>query len=433
MGSTVEKINALTYKLNVIVPVDEVNNAVQIRIQKLAKTVDMKGFRKGKVPEDVIESRFGTGVLQEVSGELIQSSFEKAIEEHKLRLAGMPKVEPQPFKKGNPLVYEAIVEVLPEVILKDLEGVTIEKTVAEIRDSDVDHVLENMRKQHADWETVERASQEGDRLIFDFEGSINGEKFEGGSAKEFQLVLGSKQMIPGFEEGLMGLKAGDSKDLHVTFPEQYPAENLKAKEAVFAIKVHKVEQPKLPALDDAFAKKLGVKEGLEALKADVRKKMTTELEQSLQHSLKTKVIDKLVELNPIETPESLIEQEIEHLQSLARQEIAMYQGKEKADEMLLSKEPYVEQAKRRVIVGLLLAEAVKTYAIHVDRDKVKEHVELLAASYSKPEELVAWYYKNPRMMSEIEAIVLENQVIDRLLEKASVKEKSESYEDVINS
>ena len=433
MPSNVEKLSTVECQLNVTVSVEEVSSAYQTHLKKIATSAKIDGFRPGKVPAHLIEQRFGKGVAAEVASELLQGSFEKAVEEHKLRVAGQPTIDAPELNKNQPYVYSAKFEIYPDIELRQLEDQSVKQVKSALTDVDIEKMLENIRRQHADWIDVERASKKGDRLLFDFEGFIDDKVFDGGSSKDFQLELGSKQMIAGFEEGLVGAKSSQELDLKVTFPEDYPAKNLAGKPAVFKIKIHKVKEAKLPALDDELAKKMGIKEGgLEALKTQVKKNMEVELKRAVINKNKQFVLDKLVELNSITVPTALINTEIQHLQRMTLQQIAAQQGKQELPKMELPRDPYVEQATKRVALGLLLAEAIKLYDIKLDADKVRERVEEIAASYSQSEEIISWYYKNKSLINEIEAAVLEEQVVNKLLEKVDVNENSESYDDLMN-
>lgn len=431
MQSAIEKLEGLQRCLKVSVPQAEVEKAYQQKLQEVAKTVKLKGFRVGKVPIKVVEQKFGSDILNEVAGELIQSSFEKAIEEHKLNIAGTPDVKPQSFNKTAPIEYEATFEVYPEIELKDLTGESIEKHIAEVTDEDVNTMLEKLRKQQAIWEDVDQGAKQGDRVVIDFEGFIDDKPFEGGSAKDFQLELGSKQMIPGFEDGLIGAKAGDELNLNVTFPEKYPVQDLAGKAAMFKVTVNKVQAGKLPPIDDGLAKKIGVEGGIDDLRKQIRKNMQLELERFTNEKLKQNVLDRLLNRNTVLLPKSLIDSEIEHLQQMARQQMAIQQGSREIPKVDLPREPFIQEAHKRVSLGLLLAEAIKSLNLKLDDTKVREKVNEIAAGYQKPDEVVSWYYKNKKLLAEIEAVVLEEQVVDKLLEQVNLKEKASTYDEII--
>jgi len=357
------------------------------------------------------------------------------LSENNLQIAGQPHVHPKPLEKNEPFEYVAEFEVYPEIELKDLEGQQLDKLVTEISDADVNKMLEKIQRQQAEWASVDRAAQNGDKLVIDFVGTMNKETFEGGTAKDFSLELGSGQMIKGFEEGIVGAELNKPVTIKVTFPEDYPAENLAGKDAEFEITVTKIEEPKLPAIDDELAKKVGMDGGLEKLKEEVRSGMERELKQAIESRMKMSVLDKLIELNPIEVPSAFLDMEIENLQKVTMQQMAssMGKGNEKLPEIDLPKEPYMEQAKKRVTLGLLLGEVIKQFKIEVDDSKVRAKIEEIASAYQKPKEVVDWYYSNKQMLSEIEALVVEDAAVEKLLEKAQVTDKPSTYEEVVNA
>ena len=432
MSSSVEVLEGLKRRLVVTIPAEEVEKAYQERLKKVAKTANISGFRPGKVPLNILEKRFGKEMLHEVANELVQSTFRDAIVEHKLQIAGNPHVDAPEIVAAKPLEFIVTFETYPEVELKDLEGNSVEKLKAEVTEDDVNKMLGEMQKQQAEWNDVDRAAKTGDRAVVDFEGSINGEPFDRGDAKDFQIELGSNRMIPGFEEGIVGAKPGETRDVKVTFPKDYPSEELADKEAVFKITVHKVIESQLPELTDELAKKVGFEKGLEALRVEVRQSMEKEVGRVLEGQLKNSILDKLIETNPLEVPTALIEAEIDHLQQMTRQQMAsQYESPEEAKKVELPREPYEEQAKKRVILGLLLGEVIKQHEIKADSEKVRTKIEEIASTYQKPEEIISWYYNNKRMLSEVESVVLENEACYKLLEQLEIKESAISYEEAM--
>jgi len=433
MQTEVKKLEGLKCELKVTISVDQVNTAYKKCLKEIGSKAKIAGFRPGKVPTDVIEKKYGQELRSEVAGELMQLSFESAVTENSLLIAGAPNVEPGEIVENQPFEYVATFETYPKITLKDLTDIKLKKSVAEVGDDDVAKMLEKIQKEHAEWFEVDRAAADGDRLLIDFEGFIGKETFEGGSAKDFNLELGSKQMIPGFEDGLIGAKPKETKKVKVTFPAEYPVENLAGKKTVFEVTVHKVEEAKLPELNDALAEKAGVKDGIEALKSEVRKGIERELHHMLESQMKKQVLDKLVELNPIEVPDVLLDLEIKNLQQMTRQQMAMQKGSKELPDANLPRDPYIEQAKKRVTLGLLLAEVIKAYDITVDKDLVRQKVEEIAKAYSKPEEVIAWYYNNQKMLSEVEALVVEDQAIANLLGKAKIEELPSTYGEVVSA
>ena len=427
MQVSVENTSALERRMTIAVPAERVENEVNKRLQQTAKRAKVAGFRPGKVPMSVIRQRFEADARQEAFGDLVQASFYEAIVEQKLNPAGAPAVEPKSFEKGKDLEFVAIFEVFPEFTVAGLESINVERLSAEVADSDLDNMLEVLRKQNTRFEAVERAAQTDDQLNIDFVGKVDGETFAGGSAKGTQLVLGSGRMIPGFEDGLVGAKAGEERVVNVTFPEDYQNLDLAGKAAEFTITVNSVSAPVLPELNEEFFAQFGIKEStLEGFRAEVRKNMERELRQAIKTKVKNQVMDGLLAANPIEVPKALLENEVNRLRVQAVQQFG---GNIKPEQ--LPAELFEEQAKRRVALGLIVAEVVKQYDLKPDDAKVREMIEEMASAYQEPEQVIAWYYKNDQQMNEVRSVVLEEQVVDTVLQKATVTDKSVSYEEAV--
>ena len=433
MRSSVQTLEALKREITVVVPADEVDVAYTKRLNEVAKTVKLNGFRPGKIPVNVIEQRFSQGVLDEVASKLIQTHFDKAITESQIRVAGVPSVTEMSIKKGEPFEFKATFEVYPTIDLKLLTGVTVDREAATVTDDDLSAMLEKIQKQHATYKVVERNAKTGDRVLIDFDGSIDGEAFEGGAAKQYTLELGAKSMIPGFEEGIVGMNIGDTKDVMVTFPEDYQAEDLKGKEAKFTIVLHKIEEAELAPVNDELAKKMQVEGGVDALKAKIREGMERELKEKLAARLKETVLDKLLELNVIDVPESLVLSEAKHLKKMSMERMAGQYGMkiEQVEKLNFPDDLYKPQADKRVRLGLLLAEVIMKYTIQADADKIKARIKEIAAYYQKPAEVEQWYLSNKEAASEIEAAVIEDQAIEQLLKEATVIDKVVGYKDII--
>lgn len=431
MQTSIESLDGLKRKLTITLPADQVSEIYSKHLQKIAKTAKVDGFRPGKVPPDVIEKKFGSGVQQEVVSELVQNSFAKALEEHDLKIAGAPDIQPGELKKGQDFEYIASVEVYPEIELKKLDGEKIEQITSKVADSDVSEMLKTIQHQFAEWTDVERASKDGDRLVIDFEGLLNDTPFEGGTSKDFELELGSNTMVPGFESGLVGVKPGDQKDLDITFPDDYPSKELAGQATVFKITVHKVKEAKLPEVDDKLADKMGIQGGIDGLKKDVRREMELELKRVLDTRNKSEVLDRLVDLNPVVIPDGLLDAEIRHLQEMSLQQMAAQQGMKEIPKVDLPRDPYVSQAERRVTLGLLLAEVIKAFELKVNEELVRERVTELAASYQKPDDVIQWYYNNKEMLAEIEALVLEDAAVDKLRETANIATTELEYKEAL--
>jgi trigger factor len=427
MQVSVESTSALERRMTIGVPAERIETEVTKRLQQTARRAKVAGFRPGKVPMSVIRQRYEDAARQEALGDLIQATFYEAVTAQKLNPAGQPAVEPKLFEKGKDLEYIATFEVFPEFEVTGLEGIAIERLQADVADADLDKMLEILRKQNTRFESAARAAQDGDQLTIDFVGKVDGEIFAGGSAKATQLVLGSGRMIPGFEDGLLGAAAGEERVLSLTFPADYQNLELAGKAAEFSVSVTAVAAPTLPELNAEFFALFGVKEGgLDDFRAEVRKNMQRELRQAIKSKVKNQVMDGLLAANPIEVPKSLLSNEVDRLRVQAVQQFG---GNIKPDQ--LPAELFEEQARRRVVLGLIVAEVVKQFALKPDDARVREMIQEMASAYQEPEQVVAWYYKNDQQMNEVRSVVLEEQVVDTVLSKANVTDKSVSYEEAV--
>ncbi|MGP9418301.1 trigger factor [Ewingella sp. AOP8-B2-18] len=429
MQVSVETTQGLGRRVTITVPADSIEKAVSSELVNVSKKVRIDGFRKGKVPKHIIEQRYGASVRQDVLGDLMQRNFVDAIIKEKINPAGAPNYIPGEYKLGEDFNYSVEFEVYPEVELKDLENIEVEKPVVEVNDADVDTMLETLRKQQADWKETDAAVTAEDRVTVDFSGSIDGEDFEGGKASDFVLAMGQGRMIPGFEEGLVGHKAGEEFVIDVNFPEDYHAENLKGKAAKFAITLKKVEERELPELTPEFIKRFGVADGsVEGLRAEVRKNMERELKGAVRNRIKTQAIDGLVNANEIDVPAALIDGEVDVLR---RQAAQRFGGNEK-QALELPRELFEEQAKRRVVVGLLLGEVISQHELKADEDRVKALIEEMASAYEDPSEVVEFYSKNKELMNNMRNVALEEQAVETLLSKAKVTEKATTFTELMN-
>ncbi|WP_339843519.1 trigger factor [uncultured Halopseudomonas sp.] len=428
MQVSVETTSGLERRMTVGIPADRIESEVNKRLQQTASRAKVDGFRPGKVPMSVIRKRFGGSARQEVMGEVIQSSFYEAIMQEKLNPAGAPSVEPKELDEGKDFEYVATFEVYPEITLGDFGDIKVERIESEVRDEDLENMLEILRKQNTQFETVERAAENGDQLKVDFVGRVDGEPFQGGTANNTEIVLGSGRMIPGFEDGLVGAKAGDTVTLEVTFPEEYQNLELAGKPAEFDVVVHAVAAPALPELNDEFFAKFGVEEGgIDAFRSEVRKNMDRELRQAIKTKVKTQVMDGLLATNSVDVPKALVSSEIDRLR---QQAVQQFGGANISPEQLPA-ELFEEQAKRRVSLGLVVSEVVKQNDIKPENDRVRAMVEELASAYQEPEQVVNWYYQNEQQLAEIQSVVLEEQVVDTVLQKAQVATKQVPYEDAV--
>ncbi len=429
MQVSVETTQGLGRRLSITVPADTIKQAVKKELINAAKSVRIDGFRKGKVPMNIVEQRYGASVRQDVLGEAMQRSFVDAIIKEKINPAGAPNYVPGEYKEGEDFTFAVEFEVYPEVELKGLENIEVEKPVVEVNDEDVDAMLDTLRKQQATWKETDRAAEAEDRVTVDFTGSIDGEEFEGGKASDFVLAMGQGRMIPGFEEGLVGHKAGEEFAIDVNFPEDYHAENLKGKAAKFAIVLKKVEERELPELTEEFIKRFGVADGSVAgLRTEVRKNMERELKGAVRNRIKSQAIDGLVSANEIDVPAALIDGEIDVLR---RQAAQRFGGNEK-QALELPRELFEEQAKRRVVVGLLLGEVISTNDLKADEDRVKTLIEEMASAYEDPSEVIEFYSKNKELMNNMRNVALEEQAVEALLAKAKVTEKATTFSELMN-
>ncbi|GAB2691331.1 trigger factor [Aliiglaciecola aliphaticivorans] len=433
MQVSVETTQGLERRLTISVPADSIDSAVKSRLQQLAKTQRINGFRPGKVPVTVIKKRFGQAVRQEVAGEAMQRNFYEAVVQEKLNPAGMPSFELKKDVDGEDLEFVASFEVYPELEVQGIDKIEIEKPVVEINDKDLENMMETLRKQHADWKEVKRKAKKDDRVTINFVGTIDGEEFDGGKAEDFPLELGKDRMIPGFEKPLVGAKKGEEVVSNVTFPEDYHAENLKGKDAEFTITVTKVEGLELPKVDEEFAKLFGIEDGsIEALQVEVRKNMQRELDQTLKAKLKEDVISGLLEQNSIDVPKALLDQEVDALREQAKQRFQQQSGGNSANMPELPADLFEENAKRRVSIGLILGEVIKTNEIKVDDAKVEQLIETTASAYEDPSEVIEYYKTNNELLQQIQNVALEEQAVELVLSQAKVKEVDTAFDDIMN-
>ncbi|PST88536.1 trigger factor [Photobacterium sp. NCIMB 13483] len=429
MQVTVETTEGLERHLTITVPAANIEDAVAAELRKIAKTRRFDGFRPGKAPMKMVAKMFGASVRQDILGEVMHRHFIEAIVKEKINPAGAPTFTPVEMAEGKDLVFKASFEVFPEIELVGLDKVVVEKPVVTVTDADVDGMLDTLRKQQATWTDVEAAAEADSRVTIDFVGTIDGEEFDGGKAEGFALAMGQGRMIPGFEEGVVGHKAGEEFTVEVTFPEEYHAENLKGKSAVFAITLHKVEAQQLPELTEEFVAKFGVEDGsVEGLKTEVRKNMERELKQAVKGRIKDQVLNGLVEQNDITVPAALIDQEIEALRKQAAQRF----GGDAKNMPELPRELFEEQAKRRVVVGLLVGEVIKAEELTADEERVNAIIAEMASAYEDPTEVVKYYASNEQLMNNMRNVALEEQAIDALLAKAQVSDKEVSFNDLMN-
>ncbi len=434
MQVSIETTSGLERRLTVGVPAARVDSEVNDRLKKASKDVRMPGFRPGKVPMKVMQQRFGAGIRQEVLGEVMSRSFQEAVVQEKLRPAGQPSIEPKSLDAGKDLEYIATFEVFPEVDVVELSDFPVEKPVAEVKDDDIDNIIDVFRKQQGGWEAAERAAQDGDKVNIDYAGTRDGEDFDGGSAQGSDLELGSGQMIPGFEDGIVGMKAGDEKTLALSFPEDYHSEDLKGAAVEFKVTLNGVQEMVPAPLDEELFAQYGVEEGgQEQFRKEVGENMARELKNAVESKVKQQVMDAVVEAHAaVEVPKALIGQEVDVLRNQMFQQFGGAAGQDLDLKSLLPDDMFTENAERRVKLGLVLAELISKLELKADADKVRETIEEMASTYQDPEEVINWYYSNQEQLSSVESKVLEDQVVEKLLENAKIAEIQCSYQEAIS-
>ena len=434
MQVSIETTSGLERRLTVGVPAERVDLEVDSRLKKAAKNVRLPGFRPGKVPMKVMRQRFGAGVRQEVVGEVMSQSFQEAVIQEKLRPAGQPSIEPKNLDAGKDLEYVATFEVFPDVDVVEMKAFAVEKPVADVTDEDIDRIIAVFCKQQGSWEAVERAAQEGDKVNIDYAGTKEGESFDGGSAEGSDLELGSGRMIPGFEDGIVGMKAGEEKTLSLTFPEDYHSEELKGAAVEFKITVNAVQVLEPAPVDENLFKQYGVGEGGEAeFREQVGDNMRRELKNAVTARVKQQVMDALLAAHgALEIPRSLIQQEIQALRAQMFQQFGGLGGQDLDLESLLPDTMFEDNAERRVKLGLVVAEFISRNELQADAEQVRETIEEMASTYEDPQEVIDYYYSNQQQLEAIQSRVLEDQVVEKLLENADITEKACAYQEAID-
>jgi trigger factor len=420
---SVEAPADLERRMTVRVPSAEIEQEVDARLARVGRTAKLKGFRPGKIPAKVVRQRYGTQVREEVLSEMIRSSYSQAIAQENLKPAGGPQIEPLRGDDDSHFSYRATFEVYPQIMLKPVEELRIERPRIEIQDADVDDVIRRLREQRADWRVVERAAAPGDRVVVDFLGKIGKEPFEGGEGKEVPMIVGSGEVLEDFDKALKGLSAGETKSAKVKFPKDYGVESLAGKKAVFEITAHRVEERILPELDEKFFEAFGVEEGgLDGLRKQARATMERELTERLRTTIRRNCLDSLLEANPVTVPKALVEQEVTTLQAATMRRMGVEDPAQAPP-----REGFVETAERRVGMALLVRELIREKEIELDRSRLDRRVEELASGYEKPQEAAQLYRRSRELMAQLESEVLESQVVDYLLEHATVEEKAVGF------
>lgn len=428
MQSTLETLGQLERRLSVAVPVQSIEGEVEKRLARLAKTVKIPGFRPGKVPIKMVAQQYGPQVRSDVISDAVQTSFNDAVREQNLRVAGYPRIEPkaQPSADGS-LEFSAVFEVYPEVTVGDVASVTIERPVADVTAADLDRTLDVLRKQRAVFEAVTRPAQAGDRVTVDFTGSIDGVEFPGGQAKDFAIALGEGRMLPEFEAAVMGASAGESKDFPLTFPADYHGKEVAGKTANFALTVKEVAQANIPALDAKFATTFGIKSGkVEDLRHEVEANLKLELKRKLEGLLKDQAMKGLREKTQLTLPKSLVD--LEAVQLMRRMGANLEQQGMKADDIKLTPDLFRPQAEERVALGLILGELVRKEGLQAKPEQVMAMVKDVAQTYEQPEAVIRWHFEKPERLNDFEGLAVERNVVDWVLAKARVTDVATTFE-----
>ena len=433
MAVTVETLEKLERKMTLSLPVGTIQSEVDTRLKRMARTVKMDGFRPGKVPMNVVAQRYGYSVHYEVMNDKVGEAFSAAANEAKLRVAGQPRISEKEGAPEGEMHFDAVFEVFPEVKLGDMSGAEVVKLSAEVSDAAIDKTIDILRKQRRTFaqRAMDSAAQEGDRVTIDFEGKIDGETFPGGKADAFQFLVGEGQMLKEFEDAVRGMKSGESKTFPLSFPADYHGKDVAGKQADFMVTLNKIEAANLPEVNEALAKSLGIaNESVEGLRADIRKNLEREVKFRLLARNKSAVMDALVATAELDLPKSSVQAELDRMIEAARADLKQ-RGIKDADKAPIPDDIFRPQAEKRVRLGLVVAELVRKNELQAKPDQIKAHIDELAASYEKPQEVVRWYLGDNRRMAEVESVVIENNVTDFVLSKAKVSEKEISFDDLM--
>jgi trigger factor len=414
------------------VPAEQIEREVEQRLRKLSRTVRMDGFRPGKVPLKIVAQHYGPQVRSEVIGDAVQKAFSAVIQEQKLKVAGYPRIERKEGGDEKQLTFRATFEIYPEVRLGDLSAATIERPSHAVDDADVDRTIEILRKQRVKWEAATRASQSGDRVTVDFTGRIDGNEFPGGKGSAMAVVIGEGRVLPEFESGLTGVSAGEQKTFQVPFPADYPGKEVAGKSANFEVSVQKVEAPKLPEVDAEFARSLGVADGdIVKMREEVKANVEREVKKKIGSEIKQKIMQALIDSTTLELPKSLVEIELQRIVQQAKADLEARGVK--LERLPVNPAALEEQARRRVMLGLVLGELVKSQELGAKPEQVRALVTEHAQTYEQPFEVVRWVYSEPQRLSEFEGLAVESNVVNWVLEHAKVKDKSISFDELMGA
>ena len=423
--------NALERRLDLALAISDLDKEIDQRLKRLGKNAKMPGFRPGKVPANIVKQQYGEQARHEALNEALDRAFGEAVKTQQLRVAGYPSIEPKTSESTTHIEFTAVFEVYPEIKLGELKDVEIERPVLEVGAAEMDNTLNVLRKQRVRYEPVDRVAAKGDKVTIDFLGKKDGEPFQGGQANDYPFVLGEGSMLADFENAVTGLKAGEDKTFEMTFPADYFSKDLAGQTVSFEIKVKEVRESILPEIDAEFAKTLGVGDGdVDKMRAEIETNLKREVKKRLQSKVKDQVMDALLKVNPIDVPNALVEMEIQRLMQAARQDMEQ-RGGAKMKDFPMQREWFVDQAKRRVSLGLVLSEIVKVNELHAKADQVKAIVEDAAQSYEHPEEVIRWYYAQPQRLSEIEGVAIEDNVVAWALSSAKVIDKPAVFDELM--
>ena len=429
MQVSVENLGTISRRVTVAVPAEQVEKEVAERLKRLAKSARLPGFRPGKAPLKVIESRFGGDVLNEVASSLIESSLREALTQENLIPAGGPEVQPTKLERGEDLEYVASFDIFPKIDKLDISGVEMERPIYNVDDADIDATIETMRKQRVTWQAVDRSAQDKDQVVIDFVGHVDGEEFAGNKAENFPVVLGEKTLLEEFEEGLRGCNEGDQISLDVKFPDDYRGKDVAGKLAKFDITVRAVNEPVLPEVDAEFAKSFGIEDGdLQKMREEVASNVKQEMEDRIRRVVRERVLNALIEVNDIELPTKLVEAEIDHMIESNK---AILEGQGIAVRNVVpDRSRFQQDAEKRVALGLIMQAIVSEHDLKPDAERVRQRVELLSTSYEDPKAFVQWYYSDRQRLAQLESMILEEQVIEKVLETADAKDKEMSFQEL---
>ena len=430
MQVSVETLGTIGRRVTVAVPADQVEKEVVKKLKSLAKSARLPGFRPGKAPIKVVENRYGGDVLNEVASGLIESSLREALTQENLVPVGGPSVEPRKLGRGENLEYVASFDVYPEIGKLDISGVRIEQPVYELGDSDIDATIETMRKQRRTWNPVDRPAQEKDQILIDFTGTVNGESFPGNTAENFALVLGDQSLLEEFEDGLKGCRKDQKISLDVNFPDNYHGKEVAGKQAKFDITVQEVSEPVLPAIDEEFIKSFGIEDGdKEKMRAEVRGNIVREMADRVRRIMRDRVFDALIEGNDIELPAKLIEAEIDQLIEANKQ---MLEGQGiPVGKVVPDRDRFRENAEKRVALGLIMQTIIQNFELKPDAGRVRERIEMIGSGYEDPAAFVQWYYSDRQRLAQMESMILEEQVVEKMLESADVEDKTVAFDELM--